>query len=109
MCDKAILENGGTLKFVTDCCKNQEMCNKAVDDDCPHALEFVPECFMTQKICDKAVNTYLSTIKSVSECFMTQKLCNKAVKDVFCGFFLFLIDIKLNKYVTELLLKIFFQ
>ena len=31
MCDKAILENGGTLKSVPDCCKYQEMCNKALD------------------------------------------------------------------------------
>ena len=38
MCDNAILENGGTLNSVTDCCKNQEMCNKAVDSY-PHALE----------------------------------------------------------------------
>ena len=37
--DKAIQENGGTLNSVPDCCKNQEMCNKAVDN-CPHALEF---------------------------------------------------------------------
>ena len=28
MCNKAILENGGTLKFVPDCYKNQGMCNK---------------------------------------------------------------------------------
>ena len=40
MCDKAILENGGTLKSVPDCYKNQEMCNKAVDNY-PHELEFV--------------------------------------------------------------------
>ena len=39
MYDKAIVENGGTLKFVPDCYKNQEMCNKAVDNY-PHALEF---------------------------------------------------------------------
>ena len=32
MCDKAILENGGTIKFVPDCYKNQERCNKAVDN-----------------------------------------------------------------------------
>ena len=38
MCDNAILENGGTLNSVTDCYKNQEMCNKAVDSF-PHALE----------------------------------------------------------------------
>ena len=32
MCDKAILENGGSLKSVPDSYKNQEMCNKAVDN-----------------------------------------------------------------------------
>ena len=31
MCDKAILETGGTLKSVPDCSKNQEMSNKASD------------------------------------------------------------------------------
>ena len=31
MCDKAILENGGTLKSVPDSYKYQEMCNKALD------------------------------------------------------------------------------
>ena len=36
---KAILENSGTLKSVPDCCKNQEMCNRA--------LEFVPDCHVT--------------------------------------------------------------
>ena len=32
MYDKAIPENGGTLKSVPDCYKNQEMCYKAVDN-----------------------------------------------------------------------------
>ena len=32
MCNKAILENGATLKPVFDCYKNQEMCNKVVDN-----------------------------------------------------------------------------
>ena len=44
---KAILENGGILKSVPNCYKNQEMCNKIVNNY-PHALRFVPECFMTQ-------------------------------------------------------------
>ena len=43
---KTILENGGTLKSVRDCYKNQEICNKAVDN---YLLEFVPECHETQK------------------------------------------------------------
>ena len=42
MCDKAVLENGGRLKSVPDCCKNHEMCNKAVDNY-RYALEFVSE------------------------------------------------------------------
>ena len=41
MFDKDILGNGGTLESVSDCYKNQEMCNKAVSNY-PHALEFVP-------------------------------------------------------------------
>ena len=48
MCDKVNLENVGTLKSVLDFYKNQEMCNKAVENY-PHALEFVPECYKTQK------------------------------------------------------------
>ena len=48
MCDKAILENGATLKSVPDCYKNPETCNKAVDNY-PQSLEFVSECYKTQK------------------------------------------------------------
>ena len=48
ICDKAILENGGTLKSVPDCYKSREMCNEAVDNY-SYALEFVPECYKTQK------------------------------------------------------------
>ena len=32
MCDKAILENGGTSEFVPDCYKNKQMCDEAVDN-----------------------------------------------------------------------------
>ena len=43
MCDKAVLENGGRLKSVPDCCKN----HKAVDNY-RYALEFVSECCRTK-------------------------------------------------------------
>ena len=102
MCDKAILENGGTLKSVPDCYKNQEMCNKAVDN-------YHPECYKTQKMCDQAVNTYLSTITFVPECLMIQKMCDKAVNRCFLYLILFLINKKLKKYVTVLFVKILFQ
>ena len=64
MRDKAILENGGTLKGIPDCYKNQERC-KAVDNY-PHALKCVPECFVTQEMCNKAVNSYFFSIRFYS-------------------------------------------
>ena len=51
MCDKAILENGGTLESVPDCYKNQQMYDKTVDNY-PHALKVVPYCYTTQKMYD---------------------------------------------------------
>ena len=48
MRDKAILENGGTLKSVPDCYKDQHLYDKAVDNY-PHSLEFVPECYYDLK------------------------------------------------------------
>ena len=105
MRDKIILENGGTLKYVPDCCKNQEMCNKAVANY-PHALECVPECYKTQNKCDKAVDNYPFTIRFVPECYKTREMCDKAVNDFFLYFILFLIGIKLKKCVTDLLLKV---
>ena len=50
MCNKAnevILESSVTLMFVPNCYKNQQICNKAVDDY-DHVLEFVPDCHKTQ-------------------------------------------------------------
>ena len=85
MCDKAILENGGTLESVPDYYTNQEMCNKVVDNY-PYALEFVPECYRTEKMCDKTVNNYPSTIEFVPESFMTQEMCDKAVNRCFFVF-----------------------
>ena len=42
-------------------------------------LEFVPECCKNQNMRDKAVNAYPSTIKNFSGCFMTQEKCEKEV------------------------------
>ena len=48
MCDKAILENGGTLESVLDCYRSLEMCDEAVDNY-PHALKFFPDFYITEK------------------------------------------------------------
>ena len=57
MRNKAIPENGGTLKPVPDSYKYQEMCNKAAYNY-PHALEFVSECFMTRDVFDSIPNQH---------------------------------------------------
>ena len=98
MCDKGILENGGTLEPVPGCYKNQEMSNKSVDNYF-HALKFVHNCYITQAICDKTVNTHSSTIQFVPECYKTQEMSDKAVNKCFLYLMLFLINIKLKKYV----------
>ena len=108
MCDKAILENGGTLESVRDCYKNQEMCNKAVDSY-PHALEFVPEWYITQEMRDKVVSTHSSAIRFVSERYKTQKMWDEVLNKSVLAFFTYLIDIKLKKCVAVLFVKIFFN
>ena len=80
------------------------MCN----DNYPHALEFVPECYNTQKMCDKAVHTHSSTIQFVRECYKTHEMCYKVVHRCFLCLILFLINIKLKKYVTWLVVYILF-
>ena len=103
----SILENAGTLKYVPDCCKNQELYNKAVDSY-HHALEVVPECYKALKMCDKAVSAYPSTIKLVFASLIIQEMYEKAVSRCFLYFIMFLINIKLKKCMAELLLKILF-
>ena len=59
MCDKAIIENGETLKSVSDCCKNQEICIKAFNSYL-HALEILPECYKIYN----AIIPYAQEVKS---------------------------------------------
>ena len=72
MCDKAVAEKGGTLKFAPDSYK--KMCNQA------------------QEMCDKVVYIFLSAIQFVSECFKTQEMDNKAVDICLFVFISVLID-----------------
>ena len=48
MCNRAIIENVGTLKSVSNHYKTHEMCNKAVNNYVD-ALEFVPDQYRLQK------------------------------------------------------------
>ena len=79
MCNKEILENGGSLK--SDCCLNQK---------CVIHLSIL---VIVQ------YNLFLIAIR-LKKCVIKQLI------NVFLHLFIFLIDIKLNKCVTELFLKI---
>ena len=57
MCDKVYLQNSGMLMFIPDWCKDQSMCNKAVDNYA-HTLGSVLDCYKTQNMRDKAASTY---------------------------------------------------
>ena len=48
-------------------------------------------------MCDKAIDTRPTTIKYVPECYKTQGMCYKAVHRCLL---VFLINVKLKKYVT---------
>ena len=58
MCDKAVVENGGTLQFVPDNYKNKKMCNQAVDNDV-YALKYVPEALNLKKYLIKLLTLIL--------------------------------------------------
>ena len=51
-------------------------------------------------MCDKAVDTHPSIIKFVPKCYKPYEMSYKAVHNFFLYFILFLIKIKLKKYVT---------
>ena len=107
MCDKDVVENGGTLELA-QCVINllitmymhlnkfpnpQEMCDKTVDI-CPSVIQLVPECFKTQQMFDKAIDCYETQkvyekafsensfmLKYCLDRYKTQKVCDKAFSE----------------------------
>ena len=70
--DKVILEHGGTVRFVPDCCKNKiYLCNVPVDN-WVDPLELVPDCYKAEKMFNKSVDAYPFARQFVSKCYKTQ-------------------------------------
>ena len=105
MCNKAILENGATLKSVPDCYKMytntafnkyflaffyipdwykiQEMCAKIISQD-PFLMGYVPDQYKIQQLRDEAVDDCLKIVlKFVSNCFFRSKI----IKILFTAFY----------------------
>ena len=74
MSDKVIIKNGRIFRFIPDCYKNKNMCDKAVGSF-SHALEFVSDCHKTQNMCNKVVDTYPSAIQFFPECGKAVDTC----------------------------------
>ena len=74
------------------------MCSKAVNNY-PHALEFVPECYKIHKMCDKAVDTHPPTKNIFLNAIRFKKYVTEQFIYVFLYLNLFLINMKLKKYV----------
>ena len=51
MCNKAVDTDPSTIKFVSECHKNQEMCNRAVTRRF-FVFDSIPYQYKTQEICD---------------------------------------------------------
>ena len=81
MCDNNILENDGMLRFIPDCCKNQKMWDKTVDNY-SHLLEF-------------------ARIPIRLEKYVIRELIFMLLQ-----YSLFLIDIRLKKCVVKLLILV---
>ena len=105
MCDKAILESDGTLKSAPDYYKNQQMCNKAVDNY-PFALKFVVKCY---KICViKLLILILVKLNIFLFDLRPEKCVIKPFTNALFYLILFLINM-LTKCVIESFLMIVFQ
>ena len=66
---KSILENIGILKYVSDCCKNQQMCDKEVD------IYLNDMRLKNVWSVSKAFSASISTINFVPECLRIQEMC----------------------------------
>ena len=95
-----------TIDFL--CYKNQQICDKSIDNY-SHTLEFVPGFYKYQKMYNRAVGTQPSTKQFVLECNEPKEICYKAVNIYSLYLILFLINMKLKKYVTQLFFISFFN
>ena len=94
MCDKAILENGGTLESVLDCYKSQQMCDKAVDNY-HHTIKFVPDYYMTHFMIKLSILILLQWNLFLTDLRLQKRVIEPLI-DVFLYLILFLISINLK-------------
>ena len=55
MCDKPVNTYHSTIQFVLDCCKTQEMCDKAVNKYFFFAFAYILDWYKTQEMCGRVI------------------------------------------------------
>ena len=78
MFDKAVDTHPPIIKYITECCKNQEMCNKAVHR-CFFVFDSIPDQYKTHEICDIVVSVYPFSTVYCPDKYITQKMCEKGI------------------------------
>ena len=100
MCKNAVEKFTFVIKYVPDQCKTKEIYEKVVIENCG-MLGLITDCYKNQKMCDKAVGTYPTAMQLVSECYKSRKMCNKAVDTR-----TFIIYSVPDKYMTQIYDKV---
>ena len=85
MCHKAANRHPTTIKYVTECYKDQEICHKVVDR-CFLVLDSILDQYKTQEICDLVVFWMVFLIRHSADKVMTQKMSDEAVFDPLASF-----------------------
>ena len=84
------------LLYVTDSCKTQKMCNKAVEKN-PVMIRHVATCFITQQMFENVILVEVGLLNFIPKQFKTQHIVILPLAKFFVENDLFLIPLKLNK------------
>lgn len=102
MCIKAFDENPRMLRYVPDCFKTREMCERAVEEGLWSLLVHIPDQYNTQTLCDETVGNDTRQLRHVLDIFKIQEMCIKAVDcTAHSSWSMFLIVLKPKKYVIR--------
>ena len=105
MIKHAVKKLSSPLKYAPDQYKTHEICHKAVNTHCS-TRPFVPECYKTKKICDKAFNKSFLTFIYIPDQYKLKKCETVLFLKILFQSDMFLINIRLNKWVMKLLMVV---
>ena len=106
MCDKAVDTYPSTIKLVSECCKTQEICHRAVHR-CIFAFDSIPDKYKTQEIFNLVVSLYPCFTVYCPNKYITQEMCDEAVEDSLVALKLIPDWFVTNKMIKKLLTALY--